>query len=135
MNDRQPVGEAVRVAGGHPLYSPAMRFGGLVFCSGQAPVDPDTLAVRGSSFAEQAAVVLEKVSALLEEAGSGMDQAVAVDCFLRRAEDFAEWNDLFVAHFPPPRPARTTLVCDFAVPGILVEVRVVAALQPRASAP
>lgn len=123
---REPIGDHVRVKGGVPVFPQAVRWGNLVFCSGQAPVDPDTLMVTSDDFESQARFVLEKTFAILRQARSAPEHVVSVDCYLARAEDFGRWNDLYVEHFPTPRPARTTLVSDLVVPGMLVEIRVIA---------
>jgi enamine deaminase RidA (YjgF/YER057c/UK114 family) len=51
-----------------------------------------------------------------------------IECYLARAEDFGDWNAIFAETFPVPRPARTTLVAAFTVPGLLVEIQVTAAV-------
>jgi 2-iminobutanoate/2-iminopropanoate deaminase len=64
---------------------------------------------------------------VLAEAGSGPEHVLRVECWLANASDFAEWNARYAALFPPPRPARTTLVLpEFPVPGLLIEVQMTA---------
>ena len=72
--------------------------------------------------------MLRQVSETLREAGAGPEDVLRVQCFLKRADDFAAWNRLWGEFFPPPRPARTTVVCDFTVPGMLIEIEVTAGL-------
>ncbi len=50
-----------------------------------------------------------------------------VECFLRRREDFATWNEGFAKAFPEPRPARTTLITELVIPDLLIELQVLAA--------
>jgi 2-iminobutanoate/2-iminopropanoate deaminase len=116
-----------------PVISDAVQHGDLLFLSGRAPVDPATLKVAGASFGEQAQIVLGDIEAVLAEAGSGWDHVLRVECFLADPGDFGEWNQIWSARFRPPRPARTTVVAGFAVPGILIELQVTAAV-PGASA-
>lgn len=130
MNGRAPehltVGAGSTFGGGGPLFPDAVRFGDLVFLSGRAPVDPATLQVREGGFEEQVRAVLHDVGLVLERAGSRWDHVLRVECFLADAGDFQAWNRIWSEHFTPPRPARTTVVTGFAVPGMLVELQLIA---------
>jgi 2-iminobutanoate/2-iminopropanoate deaminase len=112
-----------------PVIADAVRWGNLVFLSGRAPVDPATLKVVSGGFEDQAQVVLRDVGAVLDRCGSSWDQVIRVETFLADAADFPAWNRIWSEHFPPPRPARTTVVCGFAVPGMLIELQVTAGIQ------
>jgi enamine deaminase RidA (YjgF/YER057c/UK114 family) len=116
------------MGGGEPVISDAVRYGDLLLLSGRAPVDPATLAVIEGGFDAQAARVLADVDAVLEAGGSSRSQVVRVECYLADAADFPAWNGIWCEYFAPPRPARTTVVCGFAVPGILIELQVTAAV-------
>lgn len=116
--------------GDGPLMSDAIAWGGLVFLSGRAAVDPATGAVRGATFSEQLQVVLEDVSMVLDEAGSGLDEVLRVECWLIDRRHFSEWNAAYVATFADPRPARTTLVvAGLPIEGLLVEIQLTAAIR------
>jgi enamine deaminase RidA (YjgF/YER057c/UK114 family) len=65
----------------------------------------------------------------LEESGSSLALVLRVECYLARPEDFGDWNAIFAETFPAPRPARTTLVAGFTVPGLLIEIQVTAAVR------
>ena len=111
------------------LISDAIRWGDVIYLSGRAAVDPATGALRCEDFAGQLRIVLADALAVLTEAGSGPEQVLRVECWLADRADFAEWNAQFAATFPPPRPARTTLVvAGFPVEGLLVEVQLTAAV-------
>jgi 2-iminobutanoate/2-iminopropanoate deaminase len=114
------------VGGTEPLLSTAVRFGDLLFLSGRAAVDPETLQVVSDDFAEQARFVLDEIVTVLRDAGSGPEHVLRVECWLADAAHFPLWNRLYADTFPAPRPARTTLVTGFAVPGLLIEVQVTA---------
>ena len=122
------VGAGSTMGRGDALISDAVCWNGTLYLSGRADVDPATLAVRSDDFEQQARSVLGDVGRVLDEAGSGFADVLRVECYLARASDFAAWNTVFGAAFPPPRPARTTLVADFAVPGLLIELQVTAAV-------
>jgi 2-iminobutanoate/2-iminopropanoate deaminase len=112
-----------------PLMSDAIRWGDLLFLSGRAAVDPATGTVRAPDFEGQLRIVLDDALAVLEQAGSGADHVLRVECWLTDRENFAAWNAEYAAAFPPPRPARTTLIADeLPLPGLLVEVQLTAAV-------
>ena len=109
-----------------PIFPAAIRAGGLLFLSGQAPIDPTTSAVCAADFYSQAAFVLDQIAQTLASAGASMADVLRVECILARAEDFAAWNEIFAARFPTPRPARTTFVASFVIPGMLLEIQATA---------
>lgn len=106
--------------------SEATRWGDLLFLSGRAAVDPVTFQLRSDSFEDQAGIVLDDVAAVLEAGGSGLEHVLRVECYLADAADFPAWNRIFGERFPSSPPARTTLVTRFAVPGMRIEVQVIA---------
>jgi 2-iminobutanoate/2-iminopropanoate deaminase len=122
------VGAGSTMGGAAPLISDAVESNGTLFLSGRADVDPATLEPRSRDFSEQARSVLRDVERVLEESGSGLASVLRVECYLARAEDFGAWNAIFAEAFDSPRPARTTLVAGFPVPGLLVEIQVTAAV-------
>jgi 2-iminobutanoate/2-iminopropanoate deaminase len=120
------VGRGSTMGGGEAVISDAVRHGELLFLSGRAAVDPATLSVIDGGFDAQARRVLADIDAVLEAGGSSRAQVLRVECFLASAADFPAWNAIWSEYFAPPRPARTTVVCEFAVPGILIELQVTA---------
>jgi 2-iminobutanoate/2-iminopropanoate deaminase len=120
------VGPGSTMGAGDPVISDAVQFGDLLLLSGRAAVDPATLAVIDGGLAAQAQRVLDDIDAVLEAAGSSRAHVLRVECFLADASDFPAWNAIWCEYFTPPRPARTTVVCEFAVPGILIELQVTA---------
>ncbi len=116
-----------------PAISDAVRFGDLLFLSGRAAIDPATLALVAEGFDEQARVVLNDVGEVLSAAGSGWDAVIRVACFLADAADFPAWNRIWLKQFAPPRPARTTVVAGFTVPGMRIELEVIAAVTGEAA--
>jgi 2-iminobutanoate/2-iminopropanoate deaminase len=114
---------------GHAVISDAVQVGELLFLSGRAPVDPATLQVIAGGFDVQAASVLADIDAVLEAGGSSRAGVARVECFLADPGDFPAWNRIWSEYFVPPRPARTTVVAGFAVPGILIELQVTALVR------
>ncbi len=127
MTERVVVGE-LPVGGTEPLISSAVRWGDLLFLSGRAPIDTMTMEIVSTDFAEQARNVLDQIMASLDEAGSGPEHVLRVQCYLLHADDFAAWNTLWSEYFPAPRPVRTTIVTGFTVPGMLIEIEVTAGI-------
>ena len=127
MTKRVVVGE-LPVGGQEPLIASAVRWGDLLLLSGRAPIDVTTLQVVSTDFREQTRDVLDTIMASLAEAGSGPEHVLRVVCYLLDAKYAREWNELWAEYFPPPRPARTTVVADFALEGMLIEVEVTAGI-------
>ena len=127
MSERVVVGE-LPVGGAEPLISSAIRWGDLLFLSGRAPIDTTTMEVVSDDFETQARDVLRQIDESLRAAGSGPEHVLRVQCYLLDAADFGAWNRVWAEYFPAPRPVRTTIVTEFTVPGMLVEVEVTAGI-------
>ncbi|MGH3074658.1 MAG: RidA family protein [Gaiellales bacterium] len=130
MADREhmTVGAGSSMGGSEPVIADAVRFGNLLFLSGRAAVDPATLEIVGDGFDEQAEVVLRDIGVVLEHAGAGWEHVIRIEAFLADGDDFPAWNRIWSERFVPPRPARTTVVTQFAVPDILIELQVTVGL-------
>jgi 2-iminobutanoate/2-iminopropanoate deaminase len=108
-------------------YSQAVAAGGLVFCAGQIPLDPRTGKLVEGPIEVQTTRVLENVKAVLEAAGSGLDQVVKTSVFLADLADFGAMNEVYARYFTgDPKPARTTIQAAALPAGARVEIEVVA---------
>jgi 2-iminobutanoate/2-iminopropanoate deaminase len=123
------LGAGSTMGGAAPLISDAVEWNGTLYLSGRADLDPATLAPRSRDFSDQTRSILRDIGRVLEESGSGLASVLRVECFLARAADFGAWNAIFAETFHEPRPSRTTLVTEFPVPGVLVEIQVTAAVR------
>jgi 2-iminobutanoate/2-iminopropanoate deaminase len=126
------LGQGTTLDGGsdYPLMADATRWGDLIFLSGRAAVDPSTGQVRADDFAGQLRIVLDDALAVLKAADSGPEHVLRVECSLVDRGDFAELNRQYAEAFPPPRPARTTLVvAGLPIEGLLVELLLTAAVS------
>ena len=101
-------------------YSQAVVHAGLVYCSGQIPMDPATGMVVGADVAAQTEQVLKNLAAVLQAAGSGFDHVLRTTVFLRDMGEFTAMNAVYSRHFGESRPARATV----AVLGLPRDVRV-----------
>jgi 2-iminobutanoate/2-iminopropanoate deaminase len=110
----------------NPAYSQAVRAGGLIFVSGQGPFDPESGAIVGSTVQEQTARCLANIQAILEAAGSGLDQVVSATVILADPEDFAGMNEEWRRWFPTDPPARQGARLPLAMPGLRISVAVIA---------
>lgn len=105
-------------------FSPAVRAGGFIYVSGTLATDPKGQLIAGDIKA-QTRQVLDNIAATLKAAGSDLAHAVSVQVYLKRAEDFAAMNDVYRTYWPSDPPARTTVVSDLLLNG-LIEVSMVA---------
>jgi len=120
--------EAFAAAQGAPPvgpYSPGVVSDGLVFVSGQVPLDAAGNVV-GESAAEQARQSLENLRALLAARGLTMDAVVKTTIFLTDLGDFAAVNDVYASFFSPPYPARSTVQVGALPKGVKVEIEAIA---------
>ncbi len=107
-------------------YSQAIRANGLVFCSGQTPMDPATGQVVSGGIAAQTERVLKNLSAVLEAAGTSMDKVVKTSVFLKDMNDFAAMNEVYGRFFQGEPPARSTIQAARLPKDALVEIDVIA---------
>ncbi len=90
-------------------YSQAVRAAGLLFLSGQTPLDPATGAMVEGDIARQTERVLENLKGVLEAAGSSLERVVKTTVFLKDMSDFAAMNDVYGRYFANDPPARSTV--------------------------
>jgi 2-iminobutanoate/2-iminopropanoate deaminase len=109
-----------------------VRVGELIFVAGQGGLDPATGQVVGSTFDLQARRAFDNLRAILEDAGSGLDQVVKTTCFLAAPEAFDALNALYTEYFPTAPPARSTPVVQLPR-GLLFSIEAVALSSSRAA--
>lgn len=90
-------------------YSQAILTEKFIFVSGQIHLNPGTGEMVTGSIKEQTKQVLENVKAVLEAAGSSLDQVVKTTVFLQDMNDFSQMNEVYATYFRPPYPARSTI--------------------------
>ncbi len=90
-------------------YSQAVRAGNFVFCSGQIPLDPQTGEFVSDDVAMQTRQVLKNLSAVLEAAGTSLNNVVKTTVFLADMNDFVKMNEIYAEFFSENKPARATV--------------------------
>lgn len=107
-------------------YEQAIKAGGFVYTAGQIPIDPNTGNLVGGGIAEQPRQVLENLKAVLEAAGSSLDQVIKATVFLKNITDFAALNEVYGEYLGQAKPARSTVAVADLPRGALVEIDLVA---------
>ena len=109
-------------------YSQAIDSGaGLVFVSGQLPIDPSTGAFPEGGVKEQTFQSLKNAEAILKAAGLSLDHVVKTTVFLADMGDFADMNSVYAQFFNEPYPARSAVAVKTLPKNALVEVECIAA--------
>jgi 2-iminobutanoate/2-iminopropanoate deaminase len=109
-------------------YSHAVAAAGLLFCSGQIPLDPAGGELVGETPGEQARRCLENLSAVCEAAGATLRDAVRLTIYMTDLAAFAEVNDVYTSFFTDDPPARVTVGVAALPKGAQVEIDAVVAL-------
>lgn len=107
-------------------YSQAVKTNGMVFCSGQIPIDVATGEFVSDDVAEQTDQVLKNLSAVLEAAGSNLNNVVKTTVFLADMSDFAAMNEVYAKYFSENKPARATVQAAGLPRGARVEIECIA---------
>lgn len=108
-------------------YSQGIIANGMLFASGQIPINPATGNIEGEDIAAQAELVMRNVGALLAEAGTDYANVVKTTCFLADMGDFAAFNEVYAEYFTE-KPARSCVAVKTLPKNVLCEVEVIAVL-------
>jgi 2-iminobutanoate/2-iminopropanoate deaminase len=109
-------------------YAQAIRFGNMVFVAGQVAIDPSTGNLIEGDIRAQTARVLDNVKAILEEAGTSMENCLDSICILRDIADFDGYNEVYRTYFPQDGPARVTFQAPSPRDNILIHIRIIAGI-------
>ena len=108
-------------------YSQAIEAGGLVFASGQLPINPSTGAFPEGGIKEQTRQSILNAQAILESAGCSLSNVVKTTVLLADIADFAAMNEVYASFFSEPFPARSAFAVRDLPKGALVEIEMIAA--------
>jgi len=109
-------------------YSQAIVVNGMLYTSGQIPLDPVSGQVVEGGIKEQALQVMKNLKAILDEAGTSFENVVKTTCFLADMGDFAAFNEVYSQYFTQ-KPARSCVAVKDLPRGVLVEVEVIAVVE------
>ncbi len=119
--------EAAKGASPVGPYSPAIRAHGLIFVSGQIPLNPQTGDIVSDSIQDQVRQTLDNLKTIVEAAGSSLDKAVKCTVYLADLQDFEAMNEVYAGYFTGKAPpARTTIQAARLPKGVAVEIDVIA---------
>lgn len=109
-------------------YAQAVVAGGLVFCSGQTPLVPETMRIEATTIEEQTRQVLHNLNVVLSAKGLSLANVVKTTVFLKNFADFPRMNATYAEVFAEHRPARSTVEVSRLPLDALVEIECVAEL-------
>lgn len=109
-------------------YSQGIIVKGLLFASGQIPINPATGEIEGENITDQAHQVCKNIGALLAEAGTNYTKVVKTVCFLADMADFAAFNEVYAQYFIE-KPARSCVAVKTLPKNVLCEVEVIAEVE------
>lgn len=109
-------------------YCHAMKVGNLVFCSGQTPLDPDTMTLAGDTIETQTRRVLQNLTTVLAGVGLTLANVAKTTVYLKDMQDFQGMNTVYAQMFDGHRPSRTTIAVKQNPLDALVEIECVAEL-------
>lgn len=107
-------------------YSQAIRANGLIFVSGQTPIDPATQQLIEGTIAQQTERVLRNIEGILRQAGSSLDKVVRCGVFLKDMNDFVAMNEVYAKFFKSDPPARSTIQAARLPKDCMVEIDAIA---------
>lgn len=109
-------------------YSQAVLVNGLLYTSGQIPLDPVSGQVVEGGIKEQTLQVMKNLKAVLDEAGTSFENVIKTTCFIADMGDFAAFNEIYGEYFTG-RPARSCIAVKDLPKGVLVEVELIAIVE------
>src|SRR5947207_4355565 len=115
-------------------YSQAIRFGNLIFCSGQIPLEPKSGQMVSDDIADQTRRVLDNISGLLKSEGLSLGDVLKTTIFLTDLGNFQIVNDIYGSYFNNQPPTRSTVQLSALPKGAKVEIEVIACANGGATA-
>jgi 2-iminobutanoate/2-iminopropanoate deaminase len=107
-------------------YSQAIAINGMIFASGQIPIDPESGKLNTGSIEEQTRLVLNNLKAVMEAGGCTFDDVVKCTVFLENMDDFSQMNAVYAEFFSPPYPARAAVQVARLPKDVKVEIEAIA---------
>jgi len=107
-------------------YCQAIIHNGLIYVSGQGPINPETNQIVLGTIEEEAEMTLENIRTILEEAGSSLDKVLQVTAYLLNIKEYNRFNEVYKRYFKIDPPARTCVQAGKLPFGIRVEIDAIA---------
>ena len=107
-------------------YSQAVEAGGMLFISGQVPIDPETGKVIEGGITEQTEQVMKNIGAILEEAGYSYTDVIKSTCLLSDMANFKAMNDVYGKYYPENPPARAAFAVKELPLDVMIEIETIA---------
>lgn len=107
-------------------YSQAVEVNGMLFISGQIPINPDSGKIVEGGIKEQTIQVMENIKAILNEAGYTFANVIKSTCLLDNMDDFAAMNEVYGSYYKVDPPARAAFAVERLPLGVLVEIETIA---------
>ena len=108
-------------------YSQAIKYGDLIFVSGQTADDPETGEPVKGSVKEQTDLILTNIEKILQSVDSGLEKVLKVNVYLSDMEHKPEFEQVYVEYFPQNQPARIAMAVKGMDAGLDIEIDVIAA--------
>lgn len=112
-------------------YSQAIKFGNLVFVSGHIGTDPKTNLFVGTDIKSQTKQAFANLKAVLQSSGSGLDNVLKVNVYLKNMDDFPSMNEIYAMNFKKPYPARATVEVARLPKNALIEIDCIAFTETK----
>jgi len=107
-------------------YSQAIEMNGMLFISGQVPLDPETGKINGDDISTQTEQVMKNIGAILSAAGYSFEDVVKSTCLLADMAYFKPMNEVYARYYPVDQPARAAFAVKELPLGALVEIETIA---------
>ena len=107
-------------------YSQAIRANGMIYCSGQIPINPATGAIEAQTIEEQTTQAITNLKNVLEKAGSSLAKVMKTTVFIKNMNDFAALNKVYAELFGDTKPARSCVEVARLPKDVLVEIECIA---------
>jgi len=109
-------------------YSQAVIHKGILYISGQGPVDPVTNKTVSGDIRQETILTLENIKTLIGEAGGKLENVLKITCYLADIEDYSAFNHAYKDYFIKEPPARTTIQAAKLPSGIKIEMDAIVSL-------
>jgi len=110
-------------------YCHAMKVGNLAFCSGQTPLNPESMKIDGANIEQQTERVLKNLAIVLEDIGLSLIDVVKTTVYLKNMDDFQGMNQVYERMFQGHKPSRTTISVKQNPLDALVEIECIAEIK------